>query len=263
MNVTIVVRSCPDYSKINLATFLNQLNDPYKPHAELKEIMEHSVIETWNNFFAMDFFSYRQEVASIARHNLNNIKCRIVKGFAEFGHWLALKEDEVVVPVDDDDWFSPDIINLGTSFREQDNLVCWNKSTFKTFNRSKFYLSKGFRLASNNWAVRKSWLQSLNTKTAYDFILGSHRHSQTYVEHNLSKDKINVLDANLSVYVRHLGSLVLLRSFCQSNSVVSTLKMVCQRWPTEAIVPPNYNWARDYIAAQHALGYRMRRNLLC
>lgn len=262
MRVVIVVRSCPDYLQMNEESFKAQANDLYKPQAELREMVAQDLLEVWKKCFTMSFFEYRHEIAKIARANLAATGCEVIRTANEFTPWYAGDEDAVILPVDDDDWFAPEASDLGDRFDDA-ALLCWNKHTYKNFNSAKFYRSGGFRLASNNWAVRKSWLKTLDDKKAHDLVLGSHRHSQTFVEGNLPMSRVRVLDENLSVYVRHLGSLALLRSFVLAGTFQESLKKAAGRIPVPPLVPSYFTWAIKWVDQAQLLGYKMRRKLMC
>lgn len=59
--------------------------------------------EIWNQTFEMPFHLFRSEVKRIAQLNLSRVTGAVC------ADWDEVPEGGLVVPVDDDDWFSPDL----------------------------------------------------------------------------------------------------------------------------------------------------------
>lgn len=69
-------------------------------------------VETWNETFDMPFHRFRYRVREIARLNLSRVE------HAVCAEWAAIPGGELVMPVDDDDWFAPDAATILEAERE-------------------------------------------------------------------------------------------------------------------------------------------------
>src|SRR5574343_399280 len=109
MKTVIALRSSPDYKSLNKELFAKQLNNRFGPHSEIKTVIQHDLLNIWNKCFAMPYLDYRYKIAKIAQSNLQNTGCDIVNQ-QSFKDIFLSNEEIIITPIDDDDWFSPDII---------------------------------------------------------------------------------------------------------------------------------------------------------
>jgi hypothetical protein len=63
-------------------------------------------VEVWNATFAMPYRSFRHEIRRIARLNLSRVLDAAV------APWDEIPDGALVAPVDDDDWFAPDLARV-------------------------------------------------------------------------------------------------------------------------------------------------------
>ena len=61
-------------------------------------------VEVWDSIFNIPYFAFRDRLKQIAQLNLAR-----VKGVTCVTDWDDIPESALVVPVDDDDWFSPEL----------------------------------------------------------------------------------------------------------------------------------------------------------
>lgn len=262
MEVVIVVRMAPDYSTMSKESFVSQLRETFIPRTELKAVVENSLLETWSRLFAMSFFEYRQQMACIANQTLQATGCLVIKGHERFRRWLRQKDEAIVVPVDDDDWFSPHLAEIRSLFDDGKTIACWRKTTYKNFNTCKIYdAPQQFRLGSNNWAARKSWLSTIGEDKAVEMIIRSHRHAETYVKEHVAESDIAISQGHWSLYNRHCGSLAFLTAMCR-NHVLDELIEIAKRRPTPVEIPDHFRWAEQYIRQLSDLNLRLRRKLI-
>lgn len=91
--IYIVVRQTTDWN--NEATFCAQIPEGVQPSIELR-----------NATFTIPYHLYRRELKRIAQLNLAGIQR------ARYIPRNEVPEDAVVVPTDDDDWFSPQLAKV-------------------------------------------------------------------------------------------------------------------------------------------------------
>jgi hypothetical protein len=92
MRVYIGVRTSIDWS--------DEASVPERVHPRFR-----CKLETWDETFALSYARFRSRLCAIARQNLAAV---------EEAEWGALEDappDALLVPVDDDDWFAPDLVH--------------------------------------------------------------------------------------------------------------------------------------------------------
>jgi hypothetical protein len=108
--IYILIRKTTDWE--DEAAFHNQLSDEFRPKVDM-----------WNRTFHMPYHMFRARVKHIAQINLRNIENAICAPREE------IPQEAVVVPVDDDDWFSPELGGvLESSFRENQTGAVWQRN---------------------------------------------------------------------------------------------------------------------------------------
>lgn len=63
-------------------------------------------VQLWNRTFRLPFHRFRHEVREIARENLSCVAGAVC------APWEAIPDGALVVPVDDDDWFAPELASV-------------------------------------------------------------------------------------------------------------------------------------------------------
>lgn len=263
MKVVIVVRSSPDYKNLTNENFRAQLNQPYKPKTELNILISNGVLDIWNKTFRINYIYFRYQVHQIAKLSLQNTNCQIIWGYKEFVEWYTNnKEDCIIVPVDDDDWFSPEIIELPKCFESNENLVIWKKSILHSITTFRYEVIQEYNMGSNNWALKFSYLKSLPDTVARHLVLLSHKHSQEYFKHNLLKSKIKYVENYLSLHVRHPSSLSFIRQKIDEADFSKQLKQIASKKPILPLNNLDFEWAKNYIEKLQILSQQLREPVL-
>jgi hypothetical protein len=165
--VRILVRTSTDWRGMTPTEFAAQ-SGPTVPNRWIKFTAARDVLALWDAAFDIDFFTYRAEVRDIAANSLASAGGDLLSigfdDFAPFGGfdgWWDAPDDELLVPIDDDDLFQPDLGSLAAEFTGDVDLVLWPQSIL-SFNQHETSLA--FRWAplpmvlENNSAIRKSFV---------------------------------------------------------------------------------------------------------
>ena len=127
-------------------------------------------IRIWNDHFKLDYFSYRRFLQSISEQTWSNIRQTdsILKDDCKFIEMLVDHErfkKVVILPTDDDDWYSPDISQmLSEAYAENPDadVISWNCGSvhyqkglaFTPFGKRRF-LTNGYAVTGRG--VEKLW----------------------------------------------------------------------------------------------------------
>lgn len=260
MKTVIVVRSCPDYSQLSEDTFHKQLGDPYKPRSEMRWLMENNVFALWAKRFCLPYFSYREEIAKIAQQSVQETGCQVLRGRHEFINWYNQDtEDCFIAPIDDDDWFSPELKEI----KDGCDLYIWKNTILENTKAFTFKIDclKGLDLGSNHWAVRKSYLKTLDDDVAKGLLLFSHVHAAKFFEYNLPRSKVCIVDKQLSVYHKHPACL---SQFYKNLHPEILIKDFAKQKVVMPHVPENLVWSKEYTELAYLLNVKLRgMHLLC
>ena len=243
----IVIRQTVDWA--NAAAFDAQLPPQLR-----------QTIDTWNRTFTIPYHLFRYRVRRIAEANLAGVKA------ARVMRWEDVPVGGLVLPVDDDDWFAPDIAEILTSLRAEAPHSLgfrWESSFLETpidiGHRLYLLMRRMFRLAplwfctTNNYAIVKS----AETEPLFlSHILASH----WFLAH---RDRVSEADRRLSLMNRTFASrtsLSLMRP--EETRPVSRAWMVRKyhryRRLYERSLPAGLNWAEPSVAAMRQLMKELR-----
>jgi hypothetical protein len=177
---------------MNEKVFLEQLQDAFRPK-----------VEAWNAVFSMPYNVFRHRIKQIAQLNLSRVEnatCTTID---------VTPEGAIVVPVDDDDWFSPELGNiLSTEFDRNKTGYYWEGSFLEL--PPHFLIRAGqFMLHTLTGWKPKVWTCSTNN---YAFIkndrlvplLMSHVSASGYFDSE--KEKVKRIDGHLSLMNRTIAS---------------------------------------------------------
>lgn len=264
MKVVIPIRTVADYRSMTKEKFEAQLNQKHKPMMELRVFIANNMLNVWDQSFRMSYVAYRDRISKLARQTLEATGCDILPGPEEFIEWYTSDQDEdaIICPIDDDDWFAPNISDVASYFDKDTQLVVWNNTVLHSITRYHFGVGDGHRLASNNWAVRKSYLKSLPKNTGRNLILDSHYHAETYMKKELPKNKIKYIDERFNVYNRHPASLSFIREKINELEIQYELPKIGKREVTCCEPPEGMEWCRDYLTNLYVLGLQLRKMVI-
>jgi len=125
------------------------------------------VLPKWEAATGLQFFQYRHALRTICEKHLRGIGVPVTVGIGEVD-WGG--QDELLIPVDDDDIILP---SIPKEVEDSVNLLVWNRTTNylgKERNENPAY---GGQLDTCNWGIRKSFLSQWSLSER-EFILARH-----------------------------------------------------------------------------------------
>jgi hypothetical protein len=225
--------------------FLGQLKEAFRPK-----------VEVWNATFTIPYHVFRREVREIARLNLSRVENAVC------APWEEIPEGGLVLPVDDDDWFAPDVAAVLEAHRNPD-AICyrWTASFLEVPRdlRHRLYLARRRLLpftperwfcSTNNYALVK---QGGDDGLARKHIRASH-----YFTHE-GKDRVKTLERRLSLMNRTLGSQTSIafgRPNVARSQLVSKLERYRRLYRSAGL--DGLDWAHPYVEAMAELTDRVR-----
>jgi PAS domain-containing protein len=209
-------------------------------------------VELWNKTLSMPFHRYRQRVREIAALNQSRVEG------AEIAQWDQIPDGAAVLPVDDDDWFAPDVARAVDRDLAPGAVACLWPSRWIEVPHDlghRLYLARRRLLpwtkpkyvaATNNYAMVKSpetreWLED-------------HTRASRWFEARLANEGAAVrrIDRELSLANRNLGSQTSLgwtrpegRTLRRSEL---TRKLERYRRLYRRPLPAGLAWSRPYVA---------------
>jgi hypothetical protein len=89
--VYVYIRRTTDWGRDDIV--LSQLHPDFKRK-----------VDVWNATFTIPYFAFRQRIKQIAQQNLAS-----VEGVTCVTDWDSIPDSALVAPIDDDDWFAPEL----------------------------------------------------------------------------------------------------------------------------------------------------------
>src|SRR5918996_4365727 len=155
--VRVIVRTDVDWQRMGRAEFLKQ-SDPTRPLAFISP----RPIDLWDQAFAVDFFSYRGQLQENAFSTVREAGADAISvGFDGFESWWERPDEEIVVPIDDDDLLIGPLGPLARDLEEDVYVALWPRAALMLEEDG----SMGWRchmmpcILATNCALRKSFLK--------------------------------------------------------------------------------------------------------
>jgi DNA-binding transcriptional ArsR family regulator len=186
MKFVYVIRRDKDWINLNFSSF-------YCEKWNVKNIAE-----AWSNVFNMTYQTFRYHLNKIRESNVKKLKFDY---YLEEFQLNELKENYIVFPTDDDDWFADDIIEIIREHIDEHKIYRWNFLEFSAGEvRNHVYpnWNLDFKYQSNNYALVNPENHRLVT-------------CHGFADRNLDIKQEKYIPLNLSMHNRNLGSLSLLQ----------------------------------------------------
>jgi len=197
-----------------------QLTDEFRPKYEM-----------WNATFDVPYHVFRQRLKEIAQLNLGRVEGAVV------GEAPAAA---LVVPVDDDDWFAPDVATrLQRACDPAMRGYCWTRFVLEArpFNPLRRRTDHGgFSCGTNNYAVAPEWR---------DLTAGHAKASRHFDAHG---GEVKRLAGMLSLQNRNLSSQTVLGWKRPTISRARLLRRFRRYGKLyRRALPPELAWAQPYV----------------
>lgn len=261
----ILVRTNVDYATMDLAAFGRQ-SDPSRPLPHIVAAANSGSVQVFNDVFGVDFFAFRGRLKALAEPRLRAIPdAQVTIGFDDFDDWFRDPRDEMIYPIDDDDVFDTRLPRL-SSIQPATTLVVWEHVAVGFPLTGVHPALHRFRtpvLFSNNWGVRKSFLQAaMSKKEALEF-LADHGTAQTRyaaalgLQSNewagafgaffaeLRAPAVEFVEGHFGVQLYHPASLMQLAVGAQIDDIGGRLRRLDLETRTE--LPEELAWARSFV----------------
>lgn len=209
MAVVIFLRNTEDWGNITIDDILHRRTK----HVEDNDIHQESIDKAyprwkeWEKKFSFDFLEYRRRIKQIAMDNWGDRKVYVED-------WKRLiqevEDDDIVVPIDDDDWLHPQLEAYLYPHFEHFDCVMWDQVTYNTRDfgarRRHEYHDK---LGSNNYALTGRLLRQAEALYSHRMYAKKFLKFHGRVTYALSAMQCNYMVLNsplLSCYNWHIGS---------------------------------------------------------
>lgn len=214
-------------------------------------------IRRWEFVAGIPYFHFRHRLAEISRqsladYNVCDYKALLDTRFDSYGNALYAKfkdvnlsDDDFIMPIDDDDWFSSNITTLPDC-----DVMTWNNMVFQTADYSSFHRWHSVHTfwSSNNYAARLGVLKELDTVELARFLF-HHEYGLTYTQNR--RWRIKTLQGSPTVYLWHAGS---------TSAIRNGVSISNQKIPK---LPPLVSWADPYYRQFVELYSNIQHNEVC
>jgi hypothetical protein len=231
--IYIWVRRTLDWS--DEETFWAQIQDRDRPGAE-----------AWNSAFNIPFHRFRQRVAEIAAQNRAQ-----VHGVAR-ADWDEIPDGELVLPIDDDDWFAPEVATTLVANLDADAIGCrwpnaWvevplnRRHGLRLLAHRRLGVPLKFFCGTNNYALVK--------RPGNRDLLRNHVEAGRWFKARMKEPGaggLRRLDARLSLANRTLASATVLREVGRPADLLRKLDPYRRLYRRK--LGAEYAWAQPYLA---------------
>ena len=226
--VRILVRTDVDWRAMSDEDFGNQ-DDETRPMMFIRPTARRGVMDLWRQVFDVDFFEYRQQLQQLGHESVCAAGADNVSiGFGDFGDWYPTSQDEIILAIDDDDFFRPPIQELREAFRDDVDVVLWPQARLGFLagaSSPRFDMFPLRHILPTNCALRKSFLQRHFSQAEVKDALAHHRVANERVAevvneppseigaHNLAllnAASVQRIEPCYGLHNRHVGSIYLL-----------------------------------------------------
>lgn len=209
-------------------------------------------VELWDATFTLPYHEVRAELRAIAADSLAGVRA------ATFSEWDAIPDGALVLPVDDDDWFAPEVAEVAAAQLGDREGVRWT-STFLERPIDAVHLASltGRRLLPG---VGQKWVCTTNNyalvkRAGRREIAADHSAMSRWVEEDRSR--VAWLDRRLSVMNRSPASQTVLNRRRMDRAGLLRKRRAYARLYRRFRAEGDLAWAAPYVARMAALMERL------
>lgn len=224
-----------------------------------------AAIGMWNDVFGMTFAEYRRRLRAIAEINwscINGLDLFIKT--STLRSVLASLSDFVVFPVDDDDWFSPDLVNvLRRSIEPSLDAVDWPDGVYgvdlrrRSADSPQIWRRKRSRFATNNYAVLKNGFRALNDRGSEKILLRHEKAKRWFLQ---STRMVKRIPRYLSVTCKSPASS---RNLTFTKSAKQLVDQLQSHVAAPCVIPTELGWAEPYVEMTRQLNRELLESGTC
>lgn len=244
--------------------------DPTLP-AQVLSVSRSDILDIWSRTFNVGFFEYRHLLQQIAADSLERVAgADVTRGLGDLHVWFDSVEDEVIFPIDDDDFFHPALAQAAEQLTPEQDIVIFPQAVagFKGSNARKrtVWLKELPLLLSNNWGVRKSFLRRHFDQETARVILAKHplanekvaEHYGVLIERLRPQDlspllhqRVRILQTPLSVHNKHVGSAGFFNKVLSRSDAEASFRSLDLASPM--VLPKYVEWAELDLRRMEAI----------
>jgi len=252
------------------AASLPRPEDAYPKLFKMVDRLEQrDILQIWDRLFRVNLFAFRHELQRISLDNLRSVRdARLTIGFRDFEAWYEGDDDEMIYPIDDDDYFHPDLARTAPDEADETPFVFWLHMQYVYDKHTGSPMLQRAMLASllsNNWGIRKSFLKKHFSTGVAKRVLADHSTAAVRLAEVFGLDrppgplgwsKIDLRDSPARFYpeayglgLKHVGSLLSLSAALRDGDVAPLTR---PRLGERVGVPDDLRWAEPWIRRAEA-----------
>lgn len=266
--VALYVRTNIDWRTMTEDRFWQQerFSNSARAMSEQQKMMFLEAIRLWNRTFAMSYFAYRQRLKEIAELSWTRIRnLDLVLRRQDLFTILDGVEHYIVLPVDDDDWFHPEIADvLRQSWRPGIDAFHWHDGLYRPVPfQDRFDQSQqqerlivrrwGADFATNGYALTRDGLSKCSVPLRHQVLAFHWTAGKTFHQQGVERSFVDQL---LSASNKSLASCTNLKALVDRTHLIRNVPHLMRRTMD---MPQPLQWTEEYIALTEALNLELCR----
>lgn len=240
--ILIYVRATEDWENYSIEKLLNKktLGSGFVIDEKLLKKIK-LAIDKWDNFFNINYFSYRQILKKISLSTFE--KYKVYYNFDKLKK--EIKDEDFVCATDDDDWFRDDLIYSIPKHMQNNDCIYWNHIVYCTHELgSHLWYDYHNNMGSNNYAISGKKFKSLPENIQFSLLDNENSVLDVCENYNLKNKFVNDL---MSCYIWHIGSMSLLVGNTKLNIIDKKIKKIYKKAKLNFNINKNQEWTKKHL----------------